>query len=225
MTKTTNNKKGAPPKPLTKEVLLSAMEKTKSVKAMTRYLHCSYPHVKMWMKHYKDEATGKTLFELHKNQCGKGIPKHLSSHPNRKAEPSLQGIVEGRISAAHFDPQKIKIRLIEQNYLEEKCYKCGFHERRVTDYKMPLFLHFKNGDHNYYHLDNLQMLCYNCYFLFVGEIFSDRDEKQIETGTKMSKTTENVNFELDEYHVRRLRELGLYEDKTEDDPYSLVSRR
>ena len=217
--------KGAPPKPLTKEVLLSAMEKTRSVKAMTRYLHCSYPHIKMWMKHYKDEATGKTLFELHKNQCGKGIPKHLSSHPNRKAEPSLQGIVEGRISAAHFDPQKIKIRLIEQNYLEEKCYKCGFHERRVTDYKMPLFLHFKNGDHNYYHLDNLQMLCYNCYFLFVGEIFSDRDEKQIETGTKMSKTTENVNFELDEYHVRRLRELGLYEDKTEDDPYSLVSRR
>ena len=122
--------KGAPPKPLTKEVLLSAMEKTKSVKAMTRYLHCSYPHVKMWMKHYKDEATGKTLFELHKNQCGKGIPKHLTSHPNRKAEPSLQGIIEGRISATHFDPQKIKRRLIEQNYLEEKCYNCGFHERR-----------------------------------------------------------------------------------------------
>ena len=78
----TNKRKGAPPRPLTKEVLLSAMEKTKSVKAMTRYLHCSYPHVKMWMKHYVDEATGKTLFELHKNQCGKGIPKHLTSHPN-----------------------------------------------------------------------------------------------------------------------------------------------
>jgi 5-methylcytosine-specific restriction endonuclease McrA len=179
----------------------------------------------MWMKHYKDEATGKTLFELHKNQCGKGIPKHLSSHPNRKAEPSLQGILEGRVSASNFDPKKIKVRLIEQNYLEEKCYKCGFHERRVTDYKMPLFLHFKNGDHNYYHLDNLQMLCYNCYFLYVGEIFNDRDEKQIETGTKMFKTTENVNFELDEYHIRRLRELGLYEDKTDDDPYSLVSRK
>jgi hypothetical protein len=221
----TNKRKGAPPRPLAKEVLLSAMEKTKSVKAMTRYLHCSYPHVKMWMKHYVDEATGKTLFELHKNQCGKGIPKHLTSHPNRKAEPSLQGIVEGRINATNFDPQKIKRRLIEQNYLEEKCYNCGFHERRVTDYKMPLFLHFKNGDHNYYHLDNLQMLCYNCYYLYVGEIFNDRDEKQIETGTKMYKTSDNVNFELDEYHVRRLRELGLYEDKTDDDPYSLVSRR
>ena len=56
----TNKRKGAPPRPLTKEVLLSAMEKTKSVKAMTRYLHCSYPHIKMWMKHYVDEATGKT---------------------------------------------------------------------------------------------------------------------------------------------------------------------
>ena len=119
----TSKRKGAPPRPLAKEVLLSAMEKTKSVKAMTRYLHCSYPHVKMWMKHYVDEATGKTLFELHKNQCGKGIPKHLTSHPNRKAEPSLQGIVEGRINATNFDPQKIKRRLIEQNYLEEKCYK------------------------------------------------------------------------------------------------------
>jgi len=218
-------RKGAPPKPLTKEILLSAMEKTKSVKAMSRYLHCSYPHVKMWMKHYKDEETGKTLFELHKNQCGRGIPKYLSSHPHRKTEPSLEGILEGRINAANFDPQKIKLRLIEQNYLEERCYKCDFHERRVTDYKIPLFLHFKNGDHNYYHLDNLQMLCYNCYFLYVGEVFNDRDEKQIETGTKMSKTTENVNFELDEYHIRRLRELGLYEDKTDDDPYSLVSRR
>jgi len=214
-----------PNKPLTKEVIVSAMEKTQSVKAMARYLHCSYPHVKMWMKHYKDEATGKTLFELHKKQCGRGIPKHLTNHPNRKAEPSLQGILEGRISAAHFDPQKIKRRLIEQNYLEEKCYNCGFHERRITDYKMPLFLHFKNGDHNYYHLGNLQMLCYNCYFLYVGEVFNDRDEKQIETGTKMYKTTENVDFELDEYHIKRLRELGLYEDKTDDDPYSLVSRR
>ena len=65
----TNKRKGAPPRPLTKEVLLSAMEKTKSVKAMTRYLHCSYPHTKMWMKHYVDEATGKTLFELQKKNA------------------------------------------------------------------------------------------------------------------------------------------------------------
>jgi hypothetical protein len=69
------------------------------------------------------------------------------------------------------------------------------------------------------------MLCYNCYYLYVGEIFNGRDEKQIETGTKMYKTSDNVNFELDEYHIRRLRELGLYEDKIDDDPYSLVSRK
>jgi len=41
----------------------------------------------------------------------------------------------------------------------------------------------------------------------------------------MYNTSDNVNFELDDYHVRRLRELGLYEDKVDDDPYSLVSRK
>jgi molybdenum-dependent DNA-binding transcriptional regulator ModE len=63
------------PKPFTKEQVLSAMDKTKSVRGAARYLNCSYQHLKKWMKLYKDEATGKTLFESHKNPSGKGIPK------------------------------------------------------------------------------------------------------------------------------------------------------
>ena len=52
----------------TKTEILNAMDKTKSVKVAARYLNCSYQHLKPWMKFYKDEETGLTLFDLHKNQ-------------------------------------------------------------------------------------------------------------------------------------------------------------
>jgi hypothetical protein len=39
------------------------------------------------------------------------------------------------------------------------------------------------------------------------------------------KTSEMVDFQVDEYHKKKLEELGLWDTKVEDDPYSLVSRR
>ena len=97
------------PKPISKQMCLAAMNKTKSVKAAARYLNCSYHHLKRYMKLYTDEETGKTLFELHKNQCGKGIPKFLKGSGK---EPALLDIIEGRVDASSFSPDKIKYRLI-----------------------------------------------------------------------------------------------------------------
>ena len=34
-----------------------------------------------------------------------------------------------------------------------------------------------------------------------------------------------VNWELDEFHIKRLKEIGLYKEDEEDDDYSLVSRK
>ena len=64
--------------------------------------------------------------------------------------------------------------------------------------------------------ENLQLLCYNCYFLFIGDVFTSRDIKHIEDHVSVVKTTEAVNFEVDDYHLKRLKELGL--DTQEDDP-------
>ena len=66
-------------KHLGKEMVLAAMAKTRSNRSAARYLNVSYQHYKKWAKFYKDDATGKTLFELHFNQSGKGIPKFLKS--------------------------------------------------------------------------------------------------------------------------------------------------
>ena len=212
------------PKPISKDMCLAAMSKTKSVRAAARYLNCSYHHLKRYMKLYKDEESGKTLFEIHKNQSGKGVPKFLKSSGK---EPALIDIIEGKINPASFSPDKLKYRLTSEGYLEECCGNCGFNERRVTDHKVPLILHFKDKNKLNYNLNNIEFLCYNCYFLFIGEIFTERDIKKLEDNKSVSKTTNAVDMQLDDYHLQRLRELGLDGENPEDenDPYNLVSYR
>ena len=200
------------PKPLSKEMIMAAQAKTKSNMAAARYLHVSYQHYKKWAKLYK-------LFDSHKNQSGKGIPKFLKGP---KKMPHMLEIIEGRIAASSFDPNKLKYALIEQGYLLEECAVCSFKERRVLDYKMPLLLHFKDNNSNNYSLDNIQLLCYNHYFLTVGDIFNNKDIKQIESKQEHFGTSEKVEWEVDEYHLQRLKELGLDDD--EDDVNQYISR-
>jgi len=210
--------------PLSKEVILNAMDKTKSVRGAARYLNCSYQHLKKWMLFYKDEATGKTLMEMHKNPSGKGIPKFLSHAPFGKKEPAILDIINGVVDPSNFNPQKIKYRMIEGGYLKEECYKCGFHERRVLDYKMPLLMHFKNGNKQNYTLENVEMLCYNCYYLSVGDLYTGKQIENIEDHKPVN--TGQVDWEVDDYTLERFKELGLYDSKPldSDDPYDLVSR-
>jgi len=200
-------------KPLSKEQIAAAQAKTKSNMAAARYLHVSYQHYKRYAKLYK-------LFDSHKNQSGKGIPKFLKGP---KKMPHMLEIIEGRIAASSFDPNKLKYALIEQGYLSEECAVCAFKERRVLDYKMPLLLHFQDGNSNNYSLDNVQLLCYNHYFLNVGDVFNDKDVKQIESKQEHFGTSEKVEWEVDDYHLQRLKELGL-DGEDNDDPNQYVSR-
>lgn len=205
-------------KPLGKEMIVAAMNKTKSNRAAARYLNVSYHHYKKWAKQY-DSDTHDNLFEQHKNQSGKGIPKFLN---NGKSDFAVIDIIEGRLDPSSFNPQKIKYRLIEEGYLAEECNQCGFHERRVLDYKIPLILHFKDNNKQHYRLENIEMLCYNCYFLTIGDVFN---EKQIE-GLEDHKPLNNseIDWELDDYQKQRLAELGLGDFEDEDDELDIISR-
>ena len=209
------------PKPLTKEQILAAMSQTKSNRAASRWLHVSYQHYKKWAKSYIDQETGKTLFEKHLNQEGKGIAKFLN---NSRKVPALMELLEGQVTMTNFNPDKLKKRLFEEGYLQEECSMCGFNERRLLDYKIPLLLHFKDNNKKNWRLENLEVLCYNHYFLTIGDIFSVKDEEQIETSRPLSKTTDAIDFELDDYQIQRLRELGLYDPPKGDDDLDLISR-
>ena len=180
------------PKPLGKELILAAMAKTKSNMAAARYLNVSYQHYKKWAKLYESD-THENLFFQHKNQSGKGIPKFLRVGGK---EPALLDLIE------------------------EECAQCGFQERRVLDYKIPILLHFKDGNKKNYHLNNLEMLCYNHFFLTVGDIFSNKQIEGIEDHKPVNQG--KVEWEVDDYHLERLKELGL--DSDDKDELDIISR-
>ena len=198
------------PKPLSIDDIKRAMAMTKSNRAASRYLHVSYIHYKKYAKNFTDENS-ITLFDKHKNQAGKGINKFLS---NKGKEPALMDVIEGRVPIDSYTPEKLKNRLIQESYLQECCSKCQFNERRVLDYKVPLILNFKDGNKKNWTLDNLELLCYNHYFLYVGNIFTTKQIQHLEDynpSTFQSKS----DWELDDYYKEHLQKLGVINNDNE----------
>ena len=198
------------PKPLLKSDIERAMAMTKSNRAAARYLHCSYIHYKKWAKNFTDD-NGITLFDKHKNQSGKGISKFLS---NKGKEPALKDIIEGRVPIDSYTPEKLKNRLIQESYLQECCNKCQFQERRVSDYKVPLILNFKDGNKKNWTIENLELLCYNHYFLYVGNIFTNKQIQHIEDYNP-STFQSKVDWEMDDHFKEHLHQLGIVDDDHE----------
>lgn len=197
----------------TKDDVLRAMRFTRSNRAAAKYLGCSYQHYKPYAKMFRvDESdpNSPTLFEVHKNQSGRGIPKFL---PNKRREPNVKLIFETGTGWESFTPSKIKERGIAEGYLKDECYHCGFCERRVTDYKVPLLLNFKDGNKNNYLIDNLELLCYNDYFLLIADPLTPDQVRHIEDNT----TTKAVSYDwgvdkqvdVDDAHLENMRALGL----------------
>ena len=47
----------------------------------------------------------------------------------------------------------------------------------------------------------------------------------MESHESVTKTTDNIDFQLDDYHKKKLREIDRHDPKVSDDPYDLVSRK
>lgn len=198
--------RGRPSKFLTKEQILAAHSKTLSNRSAARYLGISLNTYRKYAKLYKDEATGLSLYEVHKNEAGKGIAKFATNH---KKKPGLIDILEGRVPHYHFDPKKIKQRVIFEGLIAECCNRCGFAERRVTDHRIPLILHHKDRNNRNFRLDNLELLCYNCSFLYVVSPISEEQIALIEDYKDSHRGVEEFDWELDEHHLDHLKSLGL----------------
>ena len=79
---------------LSKEDILRAIRSTLSNRAAARYLGVGYHLYRDYAKLYKDEETGQTLFEKHKNQQGKGIPKWQKNGPTGGKMPKILDIID-----------------------------------------------------------------------------------------------------------------------------------
>jgi len=199
---------------LTKDMIERAIKHTKSNMAAARFLGCSYPHYKQYAKLYKNEE-GKTLFEVHLNRQGKGISKHLYK---KKDLTPIHDILEGRVDISNYSPKDIKERLLHESLIAEECSCCKFNERRIVDYKVPLILNFKDNNKKNWKLENLELLCYNCYFLNVGNVWSKNQLQQMEDYSLKNKfkNDSEPDFEIDETHKEHLKSLGLWEEDSYD---------
>lgn len=200
---------GRPTKILTKEDIIRAQNVTRSNMSAARYLHVSYNHYKKYAKMYKNDD-GISLLEIHKNQSGEGIPKYSSA--NEKEIP-LDDLLEGRVPMEHFDPRKVKARLVSEAKMVEVCSNCKFSERRVTDLKVPVILNFKDGNKKNWQKDNLEFLCYNCSFLYAASPISNSEAEAMED---YSRTEELPAWELEDWQLEHLKDLGL--EKEEKSP-------
>ena len=204
---------GRPSKLLTEQQIRQAMKFTKSNRAASRYLNVSYPTYRLYAKQYWDPIQKASLFEIHKNRTGKGIPKFQY----QANEPILEKLLRRGISTESYSIEKLKNRLLHEGLLIPECGVCGFCETRVLDYKIPLILAFKDGNRHNWELENLHLLCYNHYFLHVGDIFSPRQINYLEDAGATIQQPNQTAWELDDFYEEHFRQLGLL-SKEEDNP-------
>ncbi len=202
---------GRPSKILTKEDILRAMKQTRSNMHAARVLHVSYNHYKKYARMYKNEE-GVTLLEAHMNQEGKGIPKY--SHNKL---PKFKEVLDGAVPSKYLDRNEFKQRLIFEALVEEKCNKCGFAERRVSDTQVPLTINYKDSNINNLTLKNIEFLCLNCHFLYGTKPSKKNVKETVEE--YVDRSGEDSEWTMDEAHIEHLKELGLYDENNPGEEY------
>jgi hypothetical protein len=169
-------------KPLSKAQIVAAQAKTQSNMAAARYLHVSYQHYKRYAKLYK-------LFAGHKNQSGKGI----TTKGNTGWGVKIQDLFDGK--HPKYPHWKLQERIVRDGYLKQECSNCGYDDYRESDMRGPYLICFLDGDSKNHSLDNLHLLCYNCFYIVkpTGRMLST--PKNV---TLLRKKLEEVWLEKDE---------------------------
>ena len=150
-------KRGLGARPLMESQIKAAQEKSRSAFEAARTLGVSYNTYKKYAKMYG-------VFDDLKNPYGIGIEK-AKGIKNKKYH--IDDIIDGK--HLHYPLHKFKNKLFASGYIPKICSSCGFSEERITDSKMPLLIDFLDGNLNNRKLDNIRALCYNCFFLLIGE--------------------------------------------------------
>jgi len=170
------------------------MKVTRSNRKAAEYLRVSYPLYCRFAKTYRNKD-GVSLFDAHKNQAGRGISKQMPSTRRYHLDDILKG------KHPSYPTEKLLRRLIVSGYIVEQCNHCGYNQKRPTDQATPLLLHHVDGNTSNHVSSNLELLCYNCYFMLVGNIrigkqYFDRPEHESEqSASELSDTFEVLTEE------------------------------
>ena len=156
---------------ITEQEIRYAMANSISNSGAARFLGISRQTYSNYAKLYIDEETGKDLWELHKNPANIGSTSDLKkkNHSKYFAERFEKFITGELPRPMYFDRRDFLKKLLKHAVVPEKCFQCGFDEKRITDDMLPVVLDFKDDDDTNLKLENLQLLCFNCFFLNGGK--------------------------------------------------------
>ena len=150
-------------KVITKNMILRAQENTNSNMSAARWLEVSYNTYRKWAKYYG-------VFEQHLNQKGVGIKKGWATY-----KVPVDDIITGkRQPPRRWSHKVLKKRLIEDGYFNEECSNCSYSEENIQTGKVCLGVDFEDGNHENFKIDNLRLLCPNCYLSFNGRFPSSK---------------------------------------------------
>lgn len=142
-------------KVITKNMILESQKHTKSNMAAAKWMSVSYTTYKKWAKYYG-------VFEQHLNQRGDGIKKGFAVRT-----VNVEDIVLGkRPPPRRWSQSVVKEELIDKGYWQNECSNCGYNEENMATGKTCLGVDFKDGDSKNWLLDNIRLLCSNCYYSF-----------------------------------------------------------
>jgi len=147
---------------ITKKMMESAIENTKSNSAAARWMGVAY-------NTYKKYAVLYGVWEKHKNPEGVGIKKGWSSYTVK-----LDDIFSGKYTSPYYTKHRFKYRLIDEGYLYEECSICGWNEKNIKDEKICLSLDYIDGNSKNKSLENIRILCPNCYLSNNGHFYNSR---------------------------------------------------
>jgi len=153
-------------KPPTKGLVQDAIDKTLSMRQASKYIGMSYNTFKKYAK----------MYDLWVPVSGKGIPHDSVPVWGLKVKDLLDG------QHPNYPHWKLQEKLIKHGYLVEKCNACGESRLRESDLKGPVLLDYLDNDPSNRHIDNLRLLCFNCYFLM---------KKDVEPNMKSSPLTKS----------------------------------
>jgi hypothetical protein len=201
---------------ISKDQILEAMSKTTSNNKAAEYLNISYATYKKYAKAYRDDHTGRTLFDVHMNQPGKGVQGR--AWINGQFRVHWDKILTTGQKATSERIQKLRSQLKEYGKLEEKCYRCGFCTKRLEDSKVPLVLNFKNGDKTDWTIQNLEYVCYNCMFLYALDFYDYKEDiiNKVELyalNAPQGKKERKEILQLDDFYIDHIKQLGLEYDQ------------
>lgn len=127
-----------------------AIHNTESMTQAARLLGIAYNTFKKYAKQYD-------VFQVAKHSGPNKQPLHFDW--NQRANDILEG------KHPNYPIQKLQWLMLKEAKLVDVCYECNHQKKRVRDNKSPLMIDFIDKDHHNHQIDNLRMLCYNCYFL------------------------------------------------------------